>query len=110
MRDSTVTGYVLASSSQGSCRLPTVHGKPLTVIPAHVLADEILVVLIRALDVADLIGLVDIVSVTIQSVPLQLSGDNNQDRGRVTERRTQAFPDRQATPGPQGAKTSAGGT
>jgi hypothetical protein len=78
MRDSTVTehdGQFLLS--QGRYGLLTVHGKPLTVIPTHVFADEILVVLIGSLDVADLIGFVQKVPATLQSVPVCVSSDHN---------------------------------
>jgi hypothetical protein len=43
----------------------TVHGEALAVVPAHVLADEVLKVLVWLVDVADLVVFVDEVTVMV---------------------------------------------
>lgn len=58
------------------CEILTVHGKPLTIVPTHVPADEKLEVLIGSLDVSDLVRFVQKVAAKVHQFPSHVLSDH----------------------------------
>lgn len=63
-------------ASHGGARLHTVHGEPLAVVPSRVAVNEVLEVVIRVVDGADFVDIVDKVAMgdIVSNVPSMFTG------------------------------------